>query len=127
HAGALVVFLVVRQLRGAQVACIAELRRLPDRDDTFTGRNEVDFLVEDPILLADGDRYQEDAVDVVVVALQPWPRLVIVARGLEQLFERRRVNLRRQPLPQLLFARVEEIDPLRHATSVAVASAGAWG
>src|SRR5262249_13659599 len=73
HAGALVVFLVVRQLRGAQVAGIAELRRLPDRDDTFTGRNEVDFLVEDPILLADGHSYQEDAVYVVVVALQPWP------------------------------------------------------
>ena len=94
HAGAVVGFPLVRQLSGAEVAGVAALRGLAYRHDALPGRDDVDLLVEDAVLLADRDRQQEHTEDVAIVTFEPGPRLVVVSGRLEQLFERALVDLR---------------------------------
>jgi hypothetical protein len=50
----------------------------------------------------------------VLVALEPRARLVVLARGLEQLLERKIVDLNAQGSAELLRAGVEQVDPLGH-------------
>ena len=52
-------------------------RRLRDRDELLAGRDEVDLLVVDAVLVGDGDRHEEDAEDVLAVRDDPRPRLVV--------------------------------------------------
>ena len=47
--------------------------RLADGEDDVVGQDDVDLLVEDPVLLRDGDCHEHDAEDVVVVALDCGP------------------------------------------------------
>ena len=100
---------------------MAALGALPDRDEPLDGRDEVDLLVEDAILVPDADGHEEDAEDVALVRLDPRARLVVVARGLEQVSERALVDLRGQRRAKLRLVGVEQVDPLgacRHAPRV---------
>ena len=90
------------------------LRRLANRHQALAHGDEVDLLVVDAVLLPDGDRDQEDAEDVVVVALEPRARLVVVARGLEQLLEGKVVDVPAEGRAELVRVGVEQVDPVGH-------------
>ena len=91
---------------------VAALGRLAHGDEPLARRDDVDLLVEDPILLADADRDEEDAEDVVLVRLDPGPRLVVVARRREQALERAIVDLRGERPCELGLVGIEQVDPL---------------
>jgi hypothetical protein len=59
--------------------------------------HDVDLLVEDAIILGNGNGDEKDAEDVVAVRLERRPRLVLVRCRLEQKLERRLLNRSRQP------------------------------
>jgi hypothetical protein len=118
HARALVGLLADRLVYRVKVAGLAALGCLADRYDTVPGRDDVDLLVVDPVLLADCDRQQEDSEEVVVVTFEPRPRLVVVHGRLEQLFERALVDLGGECLRHLPFSGVEEIDPFGHVAGL---------
>src|SRR5205085_11619719 len=63
------------------------------------------------VLLRDRDGDEEDAEDVVAVALELRSRLVVVLRRLHELLDRGRVKFLGRLRPQLLLAWIEEIDP----------------
>src|SRR5439155_18283640 len=73
------------------------------------------------------DRDEEDAEDVVVVALEPWPGLVVVPRRPQKLLIRAVVDLARQRVVECLLRRVEQVDPLGHRPSVLSGSASPPG
>jgi hypothetical protein len=110
HAG-----ILVRSGRVANVARVirpaALGRRLPHRDEGTLGEYEVELRVVDEILVGDRDRDEEDAEDVVAVALQLRARLVTVLRRRQQLREGGCVDALGKVLPDLVLRRVEEIDP----------------
>src|SRR2546421_133044 len=89
--------------------------RLPDGPEPLARRDDVDLLVEDPVFLADADRHEEQAEDVVVVAFEARAGLVVVPCRLRQELERARVDRRRQGLVELVRGRIEQVDPLGHA------------
>ena len=97
--------------------------RLADGEQEPVRHDDVDLLVEEAVLLGDGDRHQHDAEDVVVVALDRGPRLVLVLRGREQPRNSERVERLPETPPQLGFVRIDEVDPLGRRPS-AEASGG---
>jgi hypothetical protein len=99
-------------------------RRLADGQNESLGQDEVDLLVVDAILFRNRDRAEEDAEDIVAVALEGRPRIVLVGGRARQPVERAGVQVHRQLFPQLGRVWVDEIDPhaLAHfgeATAVA--------
>ena len=114
-----------RRLRRRDVERVPVLGGLPHGHELLARRDHVDLLVEDAILLADADRHEEDPEDVVVVALQPRARLVVMARRSQQLLERAFVDLAPERRSKLGLRGVEQVDPLGHAPRLAAASVGA--
>ncbi len=112
HAHVLVL-LAARLLGRSGVERLFARRRLRDRDELIDRHHEVDLLVVQTILVYDLDREQEDAEDVVAVRVDARPRLVVVDVRCEQ----RRERGRRDPVghgrSQLLFGRIDEVDPAR--------------
>ena len=99
HAGPRARLLRDRLLRCAEVERRAFARASCGRYELLAGRDQVDLLVEDAILLADADRDEEDAEDVVIVALEPRAGLVVVPRRPQQVLERAVVDLVRDRVP----------------------------
>jgi len=114
HPDALVLLPRDGVLHALDIERVPLVRCLAHGDQTLARRDQVDLLVEDFVLLADADRHQEDAVDVVVVAFETRSRLVIVKRRPEQLLERELVDVARQRVVKLLSRRVEQVDPFGH-------------
>ena len=114
-----------RFLRRARVERMPAFRGLSHGHELLARRDDVDLLVEDAVFLADADRDEEDAEDVVVVSLEARSRLVIVDCRLEKLLERPLVDLPRERVVQGLLVRIEQVDPLGHAPSLVLRSAGA--
>ena len=77
------------------------------------GEHDADLLVVDRVLLGHRSRQQEDAEDVVAVALERRSWLVVVVRMRDERLDRSVLELARRLLAQLLFARVQQVDPLR--------------
>ena len=82
---------------------------------TVGREHEVDLLVEDSVVLRDGDRDDEDAEDVVAVALEPRTGRRAHGRVGEQLLERAPVELDRRFADELVPRGVEEVDPAHAA------------
>src|SRR5205823_6400946 len=113
--------------RGLEVERMAPLGGLAYGQEPFARRDDVYLLVEDPVLLADRDRDEEDAEDVVVVALEPRSRLVVVPRRPQKLLVGAVVDLAWQRVVECLLLRVEQVDPLGHRPSVLRRSASPRG
>ena len=67
---------MARFARRPRIVGVLVRRRLADAQQNVVRHDDVDLLVEDAIVLGDGDRDEEDAEDVVAVRLQGRPRLV---------------------------------------------------
>ena len=91
-------------------------RRLANGEHEIVGQDDVDLLVEDPVLLGNRDRHEDDAEDVVALAFDRRPRLVLVLCGLEQPLDGTRMELLSEPPLELGFVRIDEVDPLAHVT-----------
>jgi hypothetical protein len=109
-------------VHGRGVERLPALGRLPHGDDALARRDQVDLLVEDPILVADADRDEEDAEDVPLVSFQPRSRLVGVDRPLQEQLERALVDRLRERGVERLRRWVEEVDPLAMPAERRVAS-----
>ena len=72
---------VARLLHLRQVERLPAGWRLAHRQRDVRRQYEVDLLVEDPILLGHGDGDEQHPEDVVAVALERRPRLVLDVRG----------------------------------------------
>ena len=90
----------------------AALRRLANGDEPLARHHQVDLLVEDGVLLGDGDGDEEDAEDVVAVGFELRPRLVLMLSRRAELLHRPVVDIRRQNLLELVPRRLEQVDPL---------------
>jgi len=86
-------------------------RRLPDREERVVGEHDVDLLVVDGVLVALRDGDEEHAEDVVAVPLECRPWLVLVLWLCEELREGGLLELLRCLCPELVGARVEQVDP----------------
>jgi hypothetical protein len=73
--------------------------------------DQVDLLVVDAVLLGHGDGDEQDAEDVVAVALQRGSRLVLMLRRREQPFKCCLLEVLRGFRAELLRSRVEQVDP----------------
>src|SRR5262245_6961300 len=124
-----------RVLVGNRVARVADVARvvrwppagrLADRDDSVAAEDEVDLLVVDDVLLGYRNGGEQQAEDVVAVALDAGARhtTVRVCRA-HELAPGVGAHLVRDVLAQLLLGRVEEIGPggSRYAARVEAASA----
>jgi len=89
----------------------AALRRLPHGDDHVSGDDEVDLLIEDPLLGGGQHRDEQLAEDVVAVRLELRAGLVVVECRGEELLQRSLVHVGRQVRLQLVPAGVEQVDP----------------
>ena len=111
HADLLVLLAGALRLGGVERMLVR--RRLDDGDEALVRRDEVDLLVVDPVLRGDRDREQEDPEDVVVVRFDPRARLVRVHVRREQRGECRLRESLREVADELLFVRVDELEPAR--------------
>ncbi len=103
--------------RSEVVGLAAVGRRLPHRQDRVVGDHDVDLLVVDAVLLGNRAGEQEDAEDVVAVALHRRPRLVVVPRVSQDQLERRFLELPRRLRSKLVLIGIEEVDPGRGHTA----------
>ena len=97
--------------RGARIVGRPVAGGLAHREEQLPREDEVDLLVEDLVLLGDGDRHEQDAEDVVAVRLELGPRLVVVTDRLLELLACAVMNVGRKMLLELCRRRVEQIDP----------------
>ena len=99
---------------GARIVGMLAGRRLADAEEDIVGHDDVDLLIEDAILVGDGDGNQEHAEDVVAVRLEGGTRLVGEERRREQKLERRLLHSLRQLRAELVGRRIDQVDPLGH-------------
>ena len=80
--------------------------------------HEADLLVVDLVLVGRRAGEQEDAEDVVAVALERRPRLVVVLGPVERAARSPISSSSRGALrAQLLVGRIEQVDPVRGHTA----------
>ena len=96
-------------------------RRLAHGHDRVVREHQVDLLVVDAVFFGNRDGDQEDAEDVVAVSLERRPRLVFVLRHRFEQIERGLLEILWRGCPELVTARVEQVDPVRlcHAPRLA--------
>ncbi len=110
-------------LSRGRVERIAALGRLANGHQPIPRRDQIELLVVDAILLANGDRHEKDAEHVGVLALEPRPGLVVQERRPHQLRHRTLVDLFPEGVAELVLGGIEQVDPLGHRPSVALLSA----
>ena len=111
-------FVAVRSAGRVHIARVVGLLaggRLADGEHELASQDDVDLLVEDPVLLGHRDRHEHDAEDVVALAFDRGPWLVPVLRRLEQPLDRTRMECLSELPLELGFVRIDEVDPLAHA------------